>query len=256
MQIDRGHSHKFTFTLNIEGCHSPSMWGAYCNQTVDIPSCSSSLPPIHSRGALEVAVGKDSVHSNTQIDVMDQFLENHRSQDFVQFSKFYGQRKDENSRSRMLIGSKSNTVTCKTTNITCIGNREAKIYLLEVTHSVPLFEIMVNEVKFSQTTSINNTKISLMCYVRHNAIPSREIHDNSADLITTSSLIISSPKSGQWFVAVEVVNKTNVNKDTVVSDFNGNICFSFNWQFRECPDGKAGLNCSWQKYFLQVQDFN
>lgn len=258
--IDRGNSHKFTFSLTIEGCNSPSMWGPYCNQTVDIPSCASSLPPMHSRGTLEVTMDEDSVHLNSPIDVMDQFLESHRlqykprSQDFVQFSKFYGQRKYKNSRSRMLVGSESSIVMCNTSNITCIGNRGAKFYSLKVTHSVPLFEIMAIEVKFSQTTTINNRKniegISLTCYVRHNAIPSREMHDNSADLMT-SSLIISSPKVGRWYVAVEVVNKTKVNNGTKESDFSDNLCFSFNWQIRECPDGKAGLNCSWQKYILQ-----
>ncbi|XAR54043.1 hypothetical protein NMG60_11029025 [Bertholletia excelsa] len=37
--INRGSSYSFSGNISVEGCQSPTFWGRYCNQTIDLLSC-------------------------------------------------------------------------------------------------------------------------------------------------------------------------------------------------------------------------
>jgi hypothetical protein len=92
-------------------------------------------------------------------------------------------------------------------------------------------------------------RASLICYLRYNAFPRRVLHDYSGD-ISSASLVIKLPNIGRWYIAIEILNKTEMNNAT--SPMPDRTCFSFDWQVTGCLNGKAGISCSWEAYVLQV----
>lgn len=114
--------------------------------------------------------------------------------------------------------------------------------------------IMASNVRFNESASSsgateNGTGIILTCYARHGTIPLANLHDFSAN-INEGPLVIRSPKVGRWYIGIHLVNLSN--KFGGVNDVNGNVCYSLDLQVLQCPEEKAGLNCTWEKYTLQV----
>ncbi|KAL9435145.1 hypothetical protein AB3S75_021415 [Citrus x aurantiifolia] len=108
----------------------------------------------------------------------------------------------------------------------CHGNGEIKVFFLDVLGIAEQLIIMAMNVTFSMTQSNNTLNAggaNIMCFARHGAMPSEILHDYSGD-ISNGPLIVDSPK----------------------------VCYSLEWQVLECPMGKAGLNCKWERYILQT----
>ncbi|TVU30519.1 hypothetical protein EJB05_22148, partial [Eragrostis curvula] len=77
----------------------------------------------------------------------------------------------------------------------------------------------------------------------------RDLHDYSGD-ISHDPLVVKSPNIGRWYIAVEIVNTTQMNT-TSSAPMLDTGCFSLEWQLTGCSNGKAGINCSWEAYGLQ-----
>lgn len=195
LQINRGPVYSFSGNISVEGCATPSMWGQYCNQTVDLLSCADNY--------------------NLSENLSDTKLFNQTAENVIFF--------------------------CRNSNgNSCHGGLEPKIYALDVMGIAEQLTIVAANVKLNETASSNGTwnasGIALMCYARHGAIPQATLHDYSAN-ISEEPLVISSPKVGRWYFAVHM---------------NVKACYILDWLVFECPEGKAGFNCSWERYMLQV----
>ncbi|KAG5538344.1 hypothetical protein RHGRI_019062 [Rhododendron griersonianum] len=191
--INRGPVYSFSGNISVEGCATPSMWGQYCNQTVDLLSCA----------------------------------DNYNLSENLSDTKLFNQTAE-------------NVIFCRNSNgNSCHGGLEPKIYALDVMGIAEQLTIVAANVKLNETASSNGTwnasGIALMCYARHGAIPQATLHDYSAN-ISEEPLVISSPKVGRWYFAVHM---------------NVKACYILDWLVFECPEGKAGFNCSWERYMLQ-----
>ncbi|XP_058223341.1 uncharacterized protein LOC131333047 isoform X1 [Rhododendron vialii] len=192
--INRGPVYSFSGNISVEGCATPSMWGQYCNQTVDLLSCA----------------------------------DNYNLSENLSATKLFNQTAE-------------NVIFCRNSNgNSCHGGLEPKIYALDVMGIAEQLAIVAANVKLNETASSNGTwnasGIALMCYARHGAIPQATLHDYSANIIE-EPLVISSPKVGRWYFAVHM---------------NVKACYILDWLVFECPEGKAGFNCSWERYMLQT----
>ncbi|KAI3681788.1 hypothetical protein L6452_36593 [Arctium lappa] len=129
----------------------------------------------------------------------------------------------------------------------CSSPKEPKVYSLDLLGVSEEITISTTNVKFNQTQdgTSNQNNIGLMCYARHGAMPSPSNHDYSGNILD-SPLAIRSPKVGRWYITVIPLNLSN---GTVG---NMKACFSLSWQVRQCPQSKAGLNCTWERYMLQT----
>lgn len=108
-------------------------------------------------------------------------------------------------------------------------------------------------VTFSMTQSNNTLNAggaNIMCFARHGAMPSEILHDYSGD-ISNGPLIVDSPKVGRWYITIIPVNLSKELGETRNAGIQ--VCYSLEWQVLECPMGKAGLNCKWERYILQVR---
>ncbi|XP_057511462.1 uncharacterized protein LOC130793676 [Actinidia eriantha] len=135
----------------------------------------------------------------------------------------------------------------------CHGIGNPKIFSLDVLGLAEQITIMATNVRFNETASSNGTGngsgITLMCYARHGTIPVATLHDYSAS-INEGPLVIRLPRVGRWYIAIHLVN---FPKEIVgVQDTNGKVCYSLDWQVLQCPEGKAGLNCTWERYTFQT----
>ncbi|KAM1444618.1 hypothetical protein ACFX2I_040747 [Malus domestica] len=113
-------------------------------------------------------------------------------------------------------------------------------------------KILAKDVWLNVTFS-NNTKnvsdVNLMCYARHGAIPSETVHDYSSN-INKSPLVIQFPKVGSWYITILPLN---VSKELGGSlDTDTKVCYSLESKLLECPEGKAGANCTREIYTLQT----
>ncbi|KAM3684843.1 hypothetical protein ACJW31_11G073400 [Castanea mollissima] len=147
--IARGPTYAFSANITVEGCTIPTMWGQYCNQTVDPLSC------VPSAGNISVA------------------------ESYNQTSK--------------------NVVSCKNSlETSCLGDGEQKVYSLEVMGVAEELTIMAMNIRLNVTATNNSGNfigVNLMCFVRHGAIPSAALYDNSSN-ISKGPLSIRSPKAG------------------------------------------------------------
>ncbi|KAH7848721.1 hypothetical protein Vadar_006706 [Vaccinium darrowii] len=154
-----------------------------------------------------------------------------------------------------LLQTAANVVSCTNSNLnSCHGIREPKIYSLDVLGMSEQLTIMASNVRFNESASSsgateNGPGIILTCYARHGTIPLANLHDFSAN-ISEGPLVIRSPKVGRWYIGIHLVNL--LNKFGGVNDVNGNVCYSLDLQVLQCPEEKAGLNCTWEKYTLQT----
>ncbi|KAI7733650.1 hypothetical protein M8C21_028593 [Ambrosia artemisiifolia] len=87
--------------------------------------------------------------------------------------------------------------------------------------------------------------MGLMCYVRHGVMPSSSVHDYSGNIID-APLAIQSPKVGRWYILILPLDLSNRTMRNI------NVCYSLTWQMRQCPQNKAGVNCTWERYMLQT----
>lgn len=208
MQIVRGPAYSFSANITVEGCTTLTMWGQYCNQTVDPLSC----------------IPAESYFPGGDLSGV----------------KSYNQ-------------TKANMVSCKSSSKTsCLGDGEPKVYSLDVLGVAQEFTIMARDIKFNVTAANNSGNvngINLMSFARHGAIPSASLHDYSSDLSKTP-LSILSPKVGRWYISILPVSTL---KEPGGTQNNGTkVCYSMESQVLECPFGKAGANCTWERYVLQV----
>nr|XP_043622557.1 uncharacterized protein LOC122594150 [Erigeron canadensis] len=143
-----------------------------------------------------------------------------------------------------------NVVSCRNNNeSSCSDPNEAKVYALDLLGLydeaiISIVNIEVNQSQLSNGAS-NYSSISLMCYVRHGAMPSSSIHDYSGNIID-APLAIQSPKVGRWYITILPLDLSNGTMG------NMKACYSLLWQMRQCPQNKAGLNCMWERYMLQT----
>ncbi|KAK4593780.1 hypothetical protein RGQ29_017752 [Quercus rubra] len=201
--IVRGPAYAFSANITVEGCTTPTMWGQYCNQTVDTLSC------VPSAGNISVA-------------------------------KSYNQ-------------TSKNVVSCKNSlETSCLGDGEQKLYSLEVMGVAEELTIMAMNIRLNVMATNNSGNfigVNLTCFVRHGAIPSAALHDYSGN-ISKAPLSIRSPKVGRWYIAILPVNISKELGGTQNS--NTKVCYSMESQVLECPIGKAGSNCTWERFVLQT----
>lgn len=205
LQIIRSPSYSFSANISVEGCATSTMWGQYCNQTIDPFSCSQA----YSYNPTEIFSGAN-------------------------------------------LQTIQNVVSCKTFESYCHGEGEPKVYALEVLGIAEQLKIVAANVSFTAapTNSTGNASVAnLLYFARHGAMPSMALYDYSGDK-SKAPLIIRKPKVGRWFVTIL---PTNLSKEVGgIQNTNMQVCYSITWQLLNCPVGKAGLNCSSEKYMLQV----
>lgn len=142
-------------------------------------------------------------------------------------------------------------VSCKNFEISCHGEGEVKFYLLEVLEVAE--ELTIAAVNTSSGATLTNNTIdvsgvNLIYYARHGAMPSVTDHDFSGDL-TKAPLVIYSPKVGRWLIAV-IPSLSKVAGMTQNSSTQ--VCYSITGKLFQCPLGKAGINCTSERYVLEV----
>ncbi|KAJ8529207.1 hypothetical protein K7X08_036042 [Anisodus acutangulus] len=155
------------------------------------------------------------------------------------------------------IGSQSyktaaNVTTCGGTEESCLHLAGSNVYSLDVvsiTEELIITAINITSKSQRSNGTIRGSGISLMCYVRHGAIPLPQLYDYSAD-IDRSPLVIPLPRLGSWFIKILPANLSA--SMVVIQEMSTTICYSLEWQVRQCPADKAGLNCTTAKCTLQT----
>uniref|UniRef100_A0A0E0QZR1 EGF-like domain-containing protein n=3 Tax=Oryza TaxID=4527 RepID=A0A0E0QZR1_ORYRU len=197
--ISRGRARSVSTSITVEGCPTSALWGPYCNQTIEMISCSQSSGYNNSRNLMGLNIDKRKTLNTREHTRRINFLSqwNHLEEK--------GVGSNSTTYSRM-----DNSITCAISNGSlCLRQGDMKFYFLDVVDLALQFEITATNFGLAQRSS-------LICYLRYNAFPRRDLHDYSA----------STPLL-----------------DTT--------CFSLEWQVTGCLNGKAGTNCSWEAYVLQ-----
>ena len=146
-----------------------------------------------------------------------------------------------------------NFISCRSSfENSCHVDGEPKIYFLDVMGLPEQLSVTVMNVRFNGTSSNftgNVSEINVMCLARHGTIPLPNLHDYSTN-INKAPLVIRSPKVGRWYFTILPVN---LSKEIGgIQDPTIKVCYSMEWKVLECPLGKAGLNCTQERYMLQV----
>ncbi|XP_065859655.1 uncharacterized protein [Euphorbia lathyris] len=202
--IVRSPSFSFSANVSVEGCTTSTLWGQYCNQTVDSLSCSPSDSYIP---------GENISNAN--------FPPN------------------------------GNMVSCKIFEISCHGDGEVKVYFLEVLEVAEELTIMAVNASSGATWTNNTIDVSgvnLTYFVRYGAMPSVADHDFSGDL-NKAPLVIRAPKVGRWLISVLPSLSKAIGRN---QNSSTQICYSITGQLRQCPLGKAGFNCTSERYVLET----
>lgn len=156
------------------------------------------------------------------------------------------------------IGSQSyktavNVTPCGGTEKSCLDFAGSKVYSLDMVSIAEELIITALNITFTQSQRSNGTisgsRTSLMCYVRHGAIPLPQLYDYSAD-INRSPLVIPLPRLGRWYIRIQPANLSE--SMVVIQEMSTTVCYSLEWQVLQCPADKAGLNCTTAKYTLQT----
>jgi hypothetical protein len=215
-------------SISVKGCPTSAFWGPYCNQTVEMIGCSQPSMFNNSRNLLDLSVEK-STNLNTR-------EHNRRTNILSQRNHLLEKEVGLNT---TVLGRMENLMTCTISNNSlCLWQGDMKFYFLDVVNLALQFEITAK--------TYGDKWLSLICYLRYNAFPQRDLHDYSGD-ISHDPLVVKSPNIGRWYIAVETVNKTQS------APMLDRRCFSIEWQLTACLNGKAGTNCSWEVYGLQVR---
>ncbi|XP_044969801.1 uncharacterized protein LOC123429886 isoform X2 [Hordeum vulgare subsp. vulgare] len=229
--ISRGRALSVSTSITVEGCPTSALWGPYCNQTIETIGCSQFSRYNNSRDLLGLTINTRKILKTR---------ENTRRTSFLSRSNHpIGHQLESNRTS--LVGVE-NLVTCAISNDSlCLRQGDMKFYFLDVVNQALQFEITAANFRVPQSAS-------LICYLRCNAFPQRDLHDYSGD-ISSAPLVIKLPNIGRWYIAIEILNKTQMRNTTAA--MLDTICFSFDWQVTGCLNGKTGINCSWEAYVLQ-----
>lgn len=144
-------------------------------------------------------------------------------------------------------------VSCRSSfENSCLVDGEPNIYFLDVMGLPEQLIVKLTTVRMNGTSSNftgNVSEINVICFSRHGTIPLPNVHDYSAD-VNKAPLIINSPKVGRWYFTILPVNISKVIGG--VQNATTKVCYSMELKVLECPLGKAGANCTWEKYMLQV----
>ncbi|KAL0538131.1 hypothetical protein IC582_027130 [Cucumis melo] len=205
--IVRGSSYTFTANITVEGCSPSTMFGQYCNQTVEPLSCSFSDGHNLAENVLEAMSYNQTVES---------------------------------------------LVACSTFKTSCLGDGETKMYYLDVESVAEELIISATDVRLNLTQSDNSSNvsgISLMGFARLGSIPSAALHDYSSNL-NSAPLVIHSPKVGRWYISIGSLNLSKELGSIPVN--NTRVCYSMESYVLQCPYGKTGPNCTWNRYVLQA----
>ncbi|KAL6494003.1 hypothetical protein OROGR_031912 [Orobanche gracilis] len=146
-----------------------------------------------------------------------------------------------------------NIIACTNANgIVCHQDDRPKIYLLDVLGTSEKLIFAVANLTFDeiQTSNVTNSR-ALLCYARHGAMPFLTVYDFSGD-ISKTPLVIDFPKAGRWYITVQPIDISN--KSEAVQNKSSRSCYLLDWQVVWCPVGKAGLNCTFERYMLQPYD--
>uniref|UniRef100_A0A7N0V9U2 EGF-like domain-containing protein n=1 Tax=Kalanchoe fedtschenkoi TaxID=63787 RepID=A0A7N0V9U2_KALFE len=131
----------------------------------------------------------------------------------------------------------------------CHRENESKMYVIDILEVSEQLSIFAKDIGISEVSSSNKTRnaseITLMCYARYDAMPLSTIYDFSGN-ISDTPLLIHAPKVGRWFISVIPVRLSDVKNESLKA------CYSMESQVHQCPEGKAGLNCTFGKYILQT----
>jgi len=233
LQISRGKARVMSTRITVRGCPTSAFWGPYCNQTVDMIGCSQPSIDNNSRNLLDLNVERrNSLYTrehNRRINILSQ--PNHLIEQEV-------------ASNVTALVRMENSISCSISNDSlCIRQGDMKFYFLDVVNLALQFEITA--------TNFGALGPSLICYLRYNAFPQRDLHDYSGD-ISHDPLVVKSPNIGRWYIAIEPVNKTQMNVTASPPAVDTTTCFSLKWQLTGCLNGKTGTNCSWEAYGLQV----
>ncbi|KAM3401939.1 hypothetical protein ACQJBY_006103 [Aegilops geniculata] len=229
--ISRGRALSVSTSITVEGCPTSALWGPYCNQTIETIGCSQFSRYNNSRDLLDLTINTRKILKTK---------ENTRRTSFLSRSNHpIGHQLESNSTSVVGV---ENLITCAISNDSlCLRQGDIKFYFLDIVNQALQFEITAANFRLSQSAS-------LICYLRCNALPQRDLHDYSGD-ISSAPLVIKLPNIGRWYIAIEILNKTQMRNTT--APMLDTICFSFDWQVTGCLNGKTGTDCSWEAYVLQ-----
>ncbi|XP_024316796.1 uncharacterized protein LOC100844795 isoform X3 [Brachypodium distachyon] len=230
--ISRGRARSVSTSITVEGCPTSALWGPYCNQTIEMIGCSRFSRYNNSRNLLDLNIDLRRTLNTS---------ENNRRTNFVSRSNHLTRQQLDSNTTALLRA--ENLITCSISNDSlCFRQGDMKFYFLDIVSLELQFEITAANFGLLQSSS-------LICYMRYNAFPQRDLHDYSGD-ISRAPLVIKLPNIGRWYIAMETVNRTQMN-NTSSTPMLEITCFSFDWQVTGCLNGKAGINCSWQSYVLQ-----
>ncbi|KAK8935764.1 hypothetical protein KSP39_PZI013286 [Platanthera zijinensis] len=259
--INRGHTYTVSATINVEGCASSTIFGPSCNKTIDVISCSQSSNFKQPRTLLDLNLfnrnGLDLKDAGEHLDVSSAV-----ERKIQQQSSLYPTIMGSAAVERKIVAINSNVplraehlVSCTNSLSSCIHNdEELKFYSLDIVGSASKFIISASELMLNQTSISNSSAgfdgIRLMCYVRYSSLPRGSLHDQSAD-ISRTPLLVNSPKIGQWYVALQIMNQEKADKVTQETFSKATLCFSLEWQLHQCQNGKIGQNCTWKSHVLQ-----
>lgn len=147
-------------------------------------------------------------------------------------------------------GMENNAIACRDAKGMVCHEDEPKIYVLDVMGIADELFIAVANLTFNQTQPSNITRnLSLLCYARHGSIPLKAVYDFSSDL-SKAPLVINFPKPGRWYITIQSIDISNKSEAVVRGSLR--TCYLLIWQVFQCPLGKAGLNCTFERYNLQV----
>ncbi|XP_073028873.1 uncharacterized protein [Primulina eburnea] len=138
-------------------------------------------------------------------------------------------------------GIAKNVISCRNPNgVVCHEDDGSKVYSLDL---VGFTEELI-------ITASNVTDSSgLMCYVRLNSMPLKTAFDFSGD-ISKSPLVISRPKAGSWYIIIQPIDVSNKSEGMQKNSLK--LCYLLDLQVFQCPENKAGLNCTFDRYVLQA----
>ncbi|KAL6496799.1 hypothetical protein OROHE_027281 [Orobanche hederae] len=144
-----------------------------------------------------------------------------------------------------------NIIACTNADgIVCHQDDRPKIYSLDVLGTSEKLIFAVANLTFDeiQASNVTNSR-ALLCYARHGTMPFLTVYDFSGD-ISKAPLVIDFPKAGRWYITVQPIDISN--KSEAVQNNSSRSCYLLGWQVVWCPVGKAGLNCTFERYMLQA----
>ncbi|TYK22472.1 DUF3522 domain-containing protein [Cucumis melo var. makuwa] len=123
------------------------------------------------------------------------------------------------------------------------------MYYLDVENVAEELIISATDVRLNLTQSDSNVSgISLMGFARLGSIPSAALHDYYSNL-NSAPLVIHSLKVGRWYISIGSLNLSKELGSIRVN--NTRVCYSMESYVLQCPYGKIGPNCTWNRYVLQ-----